>query len=81
MGINHRTLKTRHRKERDSYPDNLSLGVHRALNWLNRAEQEDYLDSRFIFLRIAFNVAYATDIDDREGLSEQRTLFPAGMLA
>tara|TARA_A100000171_G_scaffold51555_1_gene66235 strand:+ start:2888 stop:3433 length:546 start_codon:yes stop_codon:yes gene_type:complete len=73
MGINHHTLKTRHREERDSYPDNLSLRVHRAFSWLNRAEQEDDPDSRFIFLWIAFNAAYATDIDDREGLSEQRT--------
>ena len=73
MGINHHTLKTRHREERDNYPDNLSLRVHRALSWLNRAEQEADPDSRFIFLWIAFNAAYATDIDDREGLSEQRT--------
>lgn len=73
MGINHHTLKARHREERDSYPDNLSLRVHRALSWLYRAEQEDDPDSRFIFLWIAFNAAYATDIDDREGLSEQHT--------
>ena len=73
MGIDHSTLKARQRQERDSYPDNLSLRVHRALSWLNRAEQEDDPDSRFIFLWIAFNAAYATDIDDREGLSEQRT--------
>ncbi len=73
MGINHHTLKTRHREERDNYPDNLSLRVHRALSWLRRAEQEADRDSRFIFLWIAFNAAYATDIDDREGLSEQRT--------
>ena len=73
MGIDHNTLKNRQRQERDSYPDNLGLRVHRALSWLNRAEQEADPDSRFIFLWIAFNAAYATDIDDREGLSEQRT--------
>lgn len=73
MGINYSTLKARQRQERDSYPDNLGLRVHRALSWLHRAEQEDDPDSRFIFLWIAFNAAYATDIDDREGLSEQRT--------
>jgi len=73
MGINYSTLKARQRQERDSYPDNLDLRVHRALSWLHRAEQEDDPDSRFIFLWIAFNAAYATDIDDREGLSEQRT--------
>lgn len=73
MGINYSTLKARQRQERDSYPDNLGLRVHRALSWLNRAELEDDPDSRFIFLWIAFNAAYATEIDDREGLSEQRT--------
>jgi hypothetical protein len=73
MGNNYSTLKARQRQERDSYPDNLGLRVHRALSWLNRAEQEDDSDSRFIFLWIAFNAAYATEIDDREGLSEQRT--------
>nr|WP_301288425.1 HEPN domain-containing protein [Natronospira proteinivora] len=40
----------------------MSLRVHRALSWLNRAEQcEDDLDGRFIFLWIAFNAAYAND--------------------
>ncbi|PNE04183.1 hypothetical protein A15D_00363 [Alcanivorax sp. MD8A] len=71
MGIDYNTLKNRQRQERDNYPDNLGLRVHRALSWLNRAEQEADPDSRFIFLWIAFNAAYATEIDDREGLSEQ----------
>ena len=73
MGIDYNTLKNRQRQERVNYPDNLGLRVHRALSWLNRAEQEADPDSRFIFLWIAFNAAYATDIDHREGLSEQRT--------
>lgn len=71
MDNHYQTLKTRQRAERDNYPENLGLRVHRALSWLNRAEQEDDLDSRFIFLWIAFNAAYATEIDDRQGLSEQ----------
>ena len=58
-------LKQRHRQERDAqYPD-LRLRVHRALSWLDRAEQADDLDGRFIFLWIAFNAAYATEIDER----------------
>ena len=73
MGSIYKELKARQRAERENYPENLSLRVHRALSWLDRAEQEDDPDSRFIFLWIAFNAAYATDIDDREGLSEQRT--------
>ncbi|WOA30213.1 HEPN domain-containing protein [Alloalcanivorax xenomutans] len=73
MESRHHNLKTRQRRERHGYPDNLSLRVHRALSWLDRAEQEADPDSRFIFLWIAFNAAYATEIDDREGLSEQHT--------
>lgn len=65
-------LKARHRAERDGYPENLSLRVHRALSWLNKAEQEEDPDGRFISLWIAFNAAYATDIDERVGLSEQK---------
>lgn len=69
----HHNLKTRQRRERHGYPDNLSLRVHRALSWLDRAEQETDPDSRFIFLWIAFNAAYATEIDDRVHLNEQAT--------
>lgn len=65
-------LKTRQRQERDRYHPNLGLRVHRALSWLRRAEQADDLDGRFIFLWIAFNAAYANDIDERYRLSEQR---------
>ncbi len=64
-------LKARHRQERDQQQANLSLRVHRALSWLNRAEQSDDADGRFIFLWIAFNAAYATEIDENYRLSEQ----------
>ena len=47
MESRHRNLKTRQRQEHHGYPDNLSLRVHRALSWLDRAEQEADLDSRF----------------------------------
>jgi len=69
-------LKTRHRAERDAYPSSLSLRVHRALSWLKRAEQlaaQDDPDGQFIFLWIAFNAAYATEIDERYRLSAQVT--------
>lgn len=67
----HRTLKQRQRSERDSYHPNLALRVHRALSWLNRAEQADDPDGRFIFLWIVFNAAYATEIDESYRLSER----------
>ena len=69
-------LKTRHRAERHGWPENLGLRVHRALSWLHRAEQlasaED-VDGEFIFLWIAFNAAYATEIDEKYRDSEQQT--------
>lgn len=66
------SLKQRHRQELDAQHPNLRLRlrVHRALSWLDRAEQADDLDGRFIFLWIAFNAAYATEIDERQRLSE-----------
>ena len=73
MGSIHKELKARQRAERDSYPENLGLRVHRALGWLDRGAQDDDPDSRFIFLWTAFNAAYATDIDDRVHLNEQAT--------
>ena len=69
-------LKDRHRAERDAWHPNLSLRVHRALSWLDRAEQlgaQDDADGQFILLWIAFNAAYATEIDERFRLSEQET--------
>jgi len=58
--LNHHNLKTRQRETRDKFPEALSLRVHRALSWLNRAEQEtEDIDAKFIFLWVAFNAAYA----------------------
>ena len=72
--MDYQSLKARHRAEREGHHPNLALRVHRALSWLNRAEQlGDDLDGRFIFLWIAFNAAYATEIDERYRLSEQGT--------
>ncbi len=69
-------LKERQRAERHAHPENLGLRVHRALSWLHRAEQLEGAsdpDGQFIFLWIAFNAAYATEIDERYRLSEQAT--------
>jgi hypothetical protein len=69
-------LKERHRSEREGYPKNMNLRVHRALSWLRRAEQleaQEDLDGQFIFLWIAFNATYATEVDERERESEQQT--------
>ena len=71
--MNFEQLKTRHRTLREHSPSNLNLRVHRALSWLQRAEIAEDEDGRFIFLWIAFNAAYATEIDDNRRLSEQET--------
>ncbi len=69
--MNFETLKQLHRERREGFHENLSLRVHRALSWLQRAEQCEDLDGRFIFLWISFNAAYATEILPEYGLSEQ----------
>jgi len=69
-------LKDRHRAERGAWHPNLSLRVHRALSWLDRAEQlagQEDTDGQFILLWIAFNAAYATEIEERYRESEQQT--------
>jgi hypothetical protein len=74
--VDYERLKARHRAEREPWHPNLSLRVHRALSWLNRAEQleeQGDLDGEFMFLWIAFNAAYATEIDERYRESEQQT--------
>jgi hypothetical protein len=69
--LEHSALKQRHRLVRDGHPTSLTLRVHRALSWLNRAEQAEDVDGRFIFLWIAFNAAYAQELDDRERTSDK----------
>jgi hypothetical protein len=72
--MDHATLKARQRAERHKHQTDMALRVHRALSWLDRAERStDDPDGRFIFLWIAFNAAYATEIDERYRLSEQAT--------
>ena len=74
--MSYERLKERHRAEREGWHPNLSLRVHRALSWLKRAEQleaQQDLDGQFIFLWIAFNAAYATEIDEKYRESEQLT--------
>jgi len=68
--------KERHRAERGAWHPNLSLRLHRAFSWLDRAEQlgeQGDADGQFILLWIAFNAAYATEIEERYRESEQQT--------
>lgn len=63
-------LKEKHRGLRDGFHQNLALRTHRALSWLHKSELSEDLDTRFISLWIAFNAAYATDIDYQYRKSE-----------
>lgn len=57
--MNFDSLKQKHRDLRDDFPNSLNLRVHRALSWLNKAEQCEDGDSQFVFLWIGFNSAYS----------------------
>ena len=66
-------LKDQHRESREHLHPSLSLRTHRALSWLEKAEASEDEDSRFIFLWIGFNAAYATDIDAQYRINERET--------
>lgn len=68
--MRHAELKSRHRAERDSWSDGLNLRVHRALSWLNRAEQCSDEDAKFLFLWVAYNAAYAQTLQGLEQATE-----------
>lgn len=69
--LSHAALKQRQRAIRDGFGPALALRVHRALSWLGRAEaMSDDPDVRFMLLWVAFNAAYASDIEGHD-LSER----------
>ncbi|MCK3654531.1 hypothetical protein A4G19_01715 [Pasteurellaceae bacterium Macca] len=59
-------------RDQDNYSDHFRLRIHRALSWLEKAEQTEDFDSQFIHLWIAFNAAYAREIN---GESKDRVNF------
>lgn len=70
--MQYQRLKQKHRERREFSAPELSLRIHRSLSWLNKAEQvEDDLDARFIFLWIAFNAAYAVDVEEQYRTTEK----------
>lgn len=77
-GLEHSALKDKQRKLRDGFPEGLGLRVHRALSWLDRAEREAKDDDvRFILLWVAFNAAYAANLDDEGAAGGERDRFNA----
>ena len=70
--MSHRSLKSKQRRIRENFPENLGLRVHRALSWLERAEKEtEDQDAAFIFYWISFNAAYAKDDIERYPTGER----------
>ena len=68
-------LKEKQRRVRDTFPEEFGLKVHRALSWLERAEQEvirEDFDAGFIFHWISFNAAYAGDLSGGDAPSERK---------
>ena len=72
MKYDYKSLKHRHRTERDAFHINLSLRVHRSLSWLDHAEKAvPDKDGQYISLWIAFNAAYACEFDMNNDTPEQ----------
>lgn len=70
------TVDNYYRQHRDTYPESFRLRIHRALSWLKVAAQRqpengEGLDFCFIALWIAFNAAYAKEIDGATMSSER----------
>lgn len=66
MSKSYRELKAYHRQQRDNWGIGVNVRVHRALSWLDRAEQElqrNDSDAAFIFLWLSFNAAYANEYE------------------
>ncbi|SNY58408.1 hypothetical protein SAMN06297280_3392 [Arsukibacterium tuosuense] len=73
--LSHSALKAYQRQHREHFPENLALRVHRALSWLNKAEQArltNDTDTEFIYYWISFNAAYANEFGESERMAEQQ---------
>ncbi|PJG83337.1 HEPN domain-containing protein [Caviibacterium pharyngocola] len=59
------SLQTYFKQHRDieGFSENFCLRIHRTLSWLKKAEKAEDLDTKFIALWIAFNAAYARELD------------------
>ena len=72
-GLTYAELREKHRELGDGFPENLSLRMRRAISWLERAERETAdPDAAFIFYWIAFNAAYAADINTYQSAERHR---------
>lgn len=75
-------LKDRHRARRDQQAESLRVRVHRAISWLQRADQcDDDTDAQFVFLWIAFNAAYASEFGFERSERDQADEFIRKLVA
>ncbi|WP_301098929.1 HEPN domain-containing protein [Otariodibacter sp.] len=61
---NLKDVEIKYLEDRNQFNDNFRLRIHRSLSWLKMAEEAKDLDTQFIALWIAFNAAYARELDD-----------------
>lgn len=59
-------LTAYYKENRADFNDNFRLKMHRTLSWLKKASEEENLDFKFIALWIAFNAAYADELNKEE---------------
>jgi hypothetical protein len=71
MNVNFESLKKRHREIRDEHPSTVRLRVHRALSWLEVAEDAKQDDLRFLLLWITFNAVYAQEYKVGESIGDR----------
>lgn len=64
MAANLKQLEIHYKSQREQFSDDFRLRVHRSLSWLKQAEKTEELDFQFIALWVAFNAAYAKEIDN-----------------
>lgn len=67
---NHASLEASYRERSHDWPESMKIRIHRAISWIGQAEKCDDDDTRFIFLWIAFNAAYAEKRTYREWLEK-----------
>ncbi|WP_386696805.1 hypothetical protein [Lonepinella sp. MS14436] len=60
-------LETHYKSIRHDFSENFRLRIHRSISWLKRAEIEENEDMKFVALWIAFNAAYARELEENLG--------------
>lgn len=61
--VSYENIYTQFTNDKPNRPDNLNLRLHRALSWLQKAENsQDDLDIQFISLWVSFNAIYAREL-------------------